>query len=70
MKKEWKRYKKTKYIKVIDSKQMLSILQNWIIDKSQTNAGLISISLHYHCRKFIKELEKIPLSEELQGYFK
>ena len=31
-----------------------------------TNAGLISRGIHFACRKFIDELRKIPLSEELQ----
>lgn len=39
-------------------------LQNWILENS--NAGLISIALSKHIRKFVKELKEIPLSEELQ----
>lgn len=56
-----------KYIKIkkTDEKTMTIILQNWILE--MTNAGLISIALHRHCRKFISELTKIPLSEELQN---
>lgn len=69
IRKEWKPFKKTHYIKVKNPPALLFALQNWLIGKNQTNAGLISTQLHFKCRKFIKELEEIPLSEELQGRF-
>ena len=58
--------KKTKYIKLKSIKEsgMTVILQNWILE--MTTAGLISIEMHRLCRKFIQDLQKIPLSEELQ----
>ena len=50
----------------LDEKGMSLALQTWIL--STTNAGLISLALHRHCRKFVKELQEIPLSEEYQNY--
>jgi len=59
--------KKVKYIKFksLDEVSATIILQNWVLEV--TNAGLISISLNRHVRKFLKGLKEIPLSEELQG---
>lgn len=61
------RGKKIKYIKwkkgFTDS-DVVCILQNWVL--SCTNARLISTGLHFHCRKFVREIKNIPLSEELQ----
>ncbi len=41
-------------------------LQNVVLET--TNAGLISIELHFLCCRFVKELRQIALSEELQTY--
>ena len=51
----------TRRVKEVD---MIIILQNWIL--KTTNAGLVSLELNRHCRKFIRGLKEIPLSEELQ----
>ena len=58
-----------KYIKLkIKPVAAQVIFQNWVIDKKVSNAGFISIELSRHIRKFLKELQEIPLSEELQSY--
>lgn len=51
-----------KKIKV--DEEFLISLQNTIMVNS--NSPLISIEIQRACEKFIKELEDIPLSEELQ----
>lgn len=58
--------KKLKYIKLkkIDEGIAIITLQEWIL--KITNVGLISIELHRLCRKFIKDLQKILLSQEMQ----
>ena len=43
---------------------MIIDLQNLVLEN--TNAGLVSISLHQLCQKFVRELKEIPLSQELQ----
>ena len=59
--------KKPKKIKLkLSEIEMVVILQNWIIDKKVSNAGLISLALHSHIRKFVRGLKDIYLSEELQ----
>jgi len=58
---------KIKYIKLKKKTKevdIVIILQELIL--KNTNAGLISIALHKHCRKFARELTQIPLSDELQ----
>jgi len=51
-------------LKKVNEGEAIVHLQNWII--KTTNAGLISISINSLCKKFIKDLKKIPLSDELQ----
>lgn len=51
-------------LRKISEIEMVVLLQDWILGNS--NAELISIALRRHCRKFVKELQDIPLSEELQ----
>jgi len=41
-------------------------IQNFIIRKEVSNSPLISMRIHYACRKFARELEKLYLSDELQ----
>lgn len=57
---------KIKYIKLKKPLEAQIVLQNWIINKKISNAGLISLQLHCLIRKFIKEVQQIPLSDELQ----
>jgi hypothetical protein len=54
--------KKTKYIK--PNKDFIMRLQDFIL--SHSNAGLVSIKLHFACLDFEKKLKEIPLSNELQ----
>ena len=61
---------KTKYIKFKKNKLPVITLQNWIINKDVTNAQLVSLELHRACKKFISEVEQIPLSIELQPWHK
>jgi len=56
--------KKLKYIKVKYESQMIVDLHNIILET--TNAQLISLESNRLCKKFIKELKNIALSEELQ----
>ena len=58
--------KAVKYIEIKDISYMSSALQTWIINKDVTNAGLISMALNRLVRKFLRDLQEIPLSEELQ----
>jgi hypothetical protein len=58
---------KIKLLKLKDSKKTQSILLNWIIKKEVSNSSLISLDLTRTVKRFVKELETIPLSEELQG---
>lgn len=55
---------RVKILRLKDKEQFVLDLQNLILAKS--NAGLISLGLHYACRKFATSLEDIALSEELQ----
>lgn len=61
---------KPKKIKLKDKVDAMLQLQNWLINKKVSNAGLISLSLHGHIRRFLDGLEEIYLSEELQTYAK
>jgi hypothetical protein len=56
--------KKIKYVKPTNDKNMILLLQNAVL--AYSNAGLISISIHRLCKKFVQDLKEIPLSEELQ----
>ena len=56
--------KKIKCIKIKSDGQMIVDLQNIIIQN--TNSKLISIAIHMLCRKFVNDLKKTPLSDELQ----
>ena len=56
--------RKPKLIKVKRKSQLIVDIQNDIL--KNTNAGLISIELHFAVRKFINSLSKIYLSQELQ----
>ena len=60
--------KKPTYNKKIEfnlpDSQLIVILENWILEMS--NAGLISLGIHFACKRFIKELKDTYLSEELQ----
>lgn len=57
-----------KYIKFKDRKMSVIILQNWLLDKSVSNAGLISLGINRACWDFIRKIENTPLSEELLEY--
>jgi len=56
--------KKLKYIK-INKANLLPILTDFVL--KETNAVFISSGVHRLCRKFIRDLKKIPLSAELQN---
>lgn len=58
--------KELKKIKLVDKTGFVIALQNYIISKKISNAGLISLALHRVCFKFAKALEELYLSEELQ----
>jgi len=52
------------YIKPKDDSQMVIDLQYIVM--RDTNSPVISLAIHFLCKKFVQELKKIPLSEELQ----
>lgn len=56
--------KKIKYIKVKNDSTMVLLLHHLVMNN--TNSPLISVAIHRLCQKFAKDLEQIPLSEELQ----
>lgn len=56
--------KKIKLKRNISEVDMTITLQDWVL--KTTNAKLISLSLNRHCKKFVRELKEIYLSEELQ----
>jgi len=51
--------------KGISDSDMIARLQNFVL--STTNTGMISLELNRVCRKFVKELKEIPLSNEYQN---
>ena len=46
--------------------EAIEVLQFWVIDEEVSNAGLVSLALQSHIRRFLKGLGDIYLSEELQ----
>lgn len=56
--------KKIKMVKVKDKDSMVIDLQYIVM--RDTNSKLISLGINQLCTKFVKELEQIPLSDELQ----
>jgi hypothetical protein len=56
--------KPIKYIKIKDKQDFNSTIKYFILKSS--NSSIISLGMHHAINKFIKELELIPLSEELQ----
>lgn len=56
--------KKVKYIKPKDEVKLVMDLQYIIM--MGTNSKLISMPIHNLCKRFVKELKQIPLSQELQ----
>ncbi len=56
--------KKLKYVKVKTKKYLLGDMHTLIM--RDTNSPLISLAIQRLCQKFVKDLEQIPLSEELQ----
>ncbi len=58
--------KKRKQIKLRRRSEFVQYLQDLIISKHVSNAGLISAPMHRLCNKFANDLEKLYLSEELQ----
>jgi len=55
----------TKYVKEKKGVWLIGELQDLIIEK--TNSSLISLEINRLCQKFVEDLKKIPLSEELQN---
>lgn len=59
----------TRYVTIKRKKdaELVVDLQDLILKK--TNGKLISVEIHTLCRKFVSDLKKIPLSQELQKYY-
>lgn len=58
------RMKTLKLIEVKNKSQMIVDIQDVVM--RDTNSQLISMGIHREVKKFIKALESVPLSEELQ----
>lgn len=58
--------RRVKYIEPKKGVKLSIALQEFVL--ATTNAQLISVPVHYLCRRFAKELSLIPLSEELQTF--
>ena len=57
-----KKIKPCKFVKV--NKDFIYKLEDLIIKNS--NSCLIGVEIYRECKRFMKEIENIPLSEELQ----
>ncbi len=55
---------KTKLVKPNNDMKLVIDMQYIIM--SNTNSKLISLQIHHLCKKFVADLKKIPLSQELQ----
>ena len=56
---------KVKYIKPKSDDTMLIDLEYIVL--KDTNSKLISMSIHNLCKRFIRDIKKTPLSDELQN---
>jgi len=58
--------KKVKYLRLCDKSMFISALHYFIT--TQSSSTLVSLAVDRACKNFVKELETIPLSEELQNF--